>query len=87
MSYGKTIIQNVYEALTGAQQAVLDIKAAMALLEGKSDSERLAIMLKNFDEQYDQTVWKSNIFPYSPQSGQNTSDHSVGNHTPQICFR
>ena len=65
MSNGKTIIQNIYEGLVGAPQAVKDMKAAMASLEGKIDSQRLAIMLRDFDEQYDHSVlWSETMIEF-----------------------
>ena len=65
MSNGKTLIVNIYEGLASAPQRVLDMKASMASLEGKIDSQRLNIMLKDFDEQYDHSkLWSKTMIAF-----------------------
>ena len=65
MSNGKTLIDNIYEGLVGAPQAVKDMKAAIATLEGKIDDQRLQIILKDFDEQYDHSVlWSETMIEF-----------------------
>ena len=68
MSNGKTLIDNIYEGLVGAPQAVKDMKTAISSLEGKIDDQRLRIMLKDFDEQYDHSVlWSETMIKFFEQ--------------------
>lgn len=65
MSNGQTLIGNIYEGLAGAPQAVKDMKASIASLKGKIDDQRLQIMLKDFDEQYDHSVlWSQTMIEF-----------------------
>ncbi len=65
MSNGQTLISNIYEGLVGALQAVKEMKAAMESLEGKIDGQRLAIILRDFDEQYVHSVlWSETMIKF-----------------------
>jgi len=65
LSNGRTIIDNIYEGLVAAPQRVLDMKSSIAELEGKIDDQRLRIMLKDFDEQYDHSVlWSREMISF-----------------------
>ena len=52
MSNGKTMIENLYEGFVSAPGKVKELKAAMASLEGKIDSQRLKIINTDFNEHY-----------------------------------
>ena len=68
MSNGKTLIDNIYEGLVAAPQAVSDMKTAILSLKGKIDDKRLAMIVKDFDEQYNNsTRWSEAMIKFFEQ--------------------